>query len=356
MKIGIDLRFLKEDDLFSIFVIEMITKLIKESNTNIYIIYINGICNIQSSKNAIIKRLNIQTWSIKEQTIFYKILKKDNNNLMLFFDIYKPIMYKKNYYLFIPSLNKVYYQNFETYFKKYKYLYFLNKATKNAEKIICFDENTKDELLERLDIKEKKIFIIKPFFTWYKKFKTISYLKIDIKLKNNIKNDFLIYSWWVWIEKNIDKLVKVFHKLNENSNKIDLVILWEEIAKDIKIRDLIIKENMQKNIHFIWKIWDEEKINYYNSSIWVIFPSLYESFPFHLNEAVFFNTNIIAWNIKNIKNIFLESISYFFSISTTSIIKNTHLFLQKKWKPDYTEVLNKINPENTVKELIKIIN
>jgi len=84
---------------------------------------------------------------------------------MIFFDIHKPIMYKKDYYIFIPSLKRIYYQNFNTYFKKYKYLYFLKWSTKYAQKIICFDENTKDELSERLDIKENKIFLLKQFFT-----------------------------------------------------------------------------------------------------------------------------------------------------------------------------------------------
>jgi len=357
MKIGLDLRFLKEDDLYSDFVIEMITKLVIESDKNTYNIYVNNnLLNIKSSKYININTVNIGIWSIKEQISFNKILNKDDNNLVLFFNIHKPLLYKKDYYLFIGSLNKVYYQNFKSLYKKHRYLYLLNKSTKNAQKIICFDENTKDELSERLDIKEEKIYTITPFFTWAKKHRNITPLNIDIKTKNNITNDFLIYNWWVWIEKNIDRLVKVIHELNDNNKKIDLIILWDDIAWDLKIRDLIISENMQNNIHFLWRIKDEEKIHYYNSSIWVIFPSLYESFPFHLNEAIFYNTNIIAGNIKSIKNILWDSISYFFPISTSNMIENTTLFLNKKTKINYKNILNKINPENTIKELIKIIN
>lgn len=356
MKIGLDLRFLKENNLFSSFVVELITILIKSPEKNTYIIYTNSGLNIKQSKNIITKKVDIKLWSLKEQTTFYKILKKDNNNLMIFFDIHKPIMYKKDYYIFIPSLKRIYYQNFNTYFKKYKYLYFLKWSTKYAQKIICFDENTKDELSERLDIKEEKTNILTPFFTWINTLKNTIDIKTDIKVKNNIKNDFLIYPWGNWIEKNIDRLIKVFRKINEKESKIDLVILWEDIGKDINIRDLILSEKIEKNIHFIWNIKSAEKKNYYNNSIWVIFPSLYESFPFHLNEAIYFNTNIISWNLQNVKMIFWDSISYFFPISTSSMIKETTLFINKQNKPIYTKILDKINPENTVKQLIKIIN
>ena len=135
MKIWLDLRFIKDQDLYSDFIEELAIELIKNTPENQYIIYTNNDLKIKENKNVKLSRVNIKKWSLSEQTRFYKILKKDNNALMLFFDINKPLLYKKEYYIFIPTLSKVYYQDFKKYSQKYKYLYLLSKSVKNASKI-----------------------------------------------------------------------------------------------------------------------------------------------------------------------------------------------------------------------------
>ena len=355
MKIGLDLRFLKPWALYSDFVKELVLSLAKKTPDTKYNIYLNQPLNTSGLSNIIVQQVNIKIWSLKEQVSFYKILKKDSNNIVIFFDIHKPIFYKDEYYIIIPSLSNIYYQDFKKAHQKYKYLFFLNKTIDNAKKIICFDENTKDELSERLDIVECKTSILTPFFTWKEILERSNNLKLDIKPKNNIKNDYFIYNWWLWIEKNLDRLINVFERLNESTKKVDLVIIWSHISNNVELRDLVISKNLQNNVHFLWGLKNEEKRNYYISSLWVIFPSLYESFPFSLNEAIFFNTRIIASNLKNNKDILWNYAYYFSPISSSSIIENINKFFANKTKVNYSEVLNNINPENTVKQLIKII-
>jgi hypothetical protein len=98
MLIGLDLRFIN-DDLYSKFVLNLVTLLIKNNGENNYNIYINSQIilnenNLSQLKNVNINEVNIKNFSIKEQTKFLKILKKDNNNLMIFFNLFKPIFYK----------------------------------------------------------------------------------------------------------------------------------------------------------------------------------------------------------------------------------------------------------------------
>ncbi|MDP2395860.1 MAG: hypothetical protein Q8S84_07760 [bacterium] len=66
-------------------------------------------------------------------------------------------MYTLNYFTLLPSLKDVYYSNFSNYIKKYSYLYLLEKNLNNSVKIICFDTNTSDELIEKYNISERKI-------------------------------------------------------------------------------------------------------------------------------------------------------------------------------------------------------
>jgi hypothetical protein len=43
-------------------------------------------------------------------------------------------------------------------------LYLLEKNLKNSKKILCLDENTKDELIERFNTTEEKITLLDGFF------------------------------------------------------------------------------------------------------------------------------------------------------------------------------------------------
>lgn len=356
MKIGLDLRFLSEN-LYSKFIIELVKNLIHTDTDDIYNIYLNNDIEIENDNilNARKNIVNIREWSCSEQTTFLNILKKDDNHIMIFFNQNKPIFYKRDYILLINSLKNIYYQDFSSYLKRLKYFSYLKISVRNAKKIICLDENTGNELVERLNINENKINILKPFFPNIDKLNQSSDIKIDIRTKNNIKNDFIIYSGWSWIQKNLDRLISVMKKINSSEKKVDLVVLWDIIAKDVDLRNLVIRNELQNQVHFLWNISTKEKRNYYEQSIWVIFPSLYESFPFYLNEAVTFNSPIISSNYKSITNIFWDSISYFSPIFESDMLKKLEDFIENKQEVNYKELLENYSLENTTKQFLEII-
>lgn len=354
MKIWIDLRFIDKKDLYSNFVLELVQNFILDNKDHKYIVYSNQDNLIEESEKVETKKVSIEIWSLKEQTTLNKIYKKDSNDLMIFFDFYKPLFYKNDYYLFIPSLKEVYYQNFKNHFKKYKFLLSINKAISYSKKIICFDQNTKNELIERFNVEEEKINIIKWFFPNLDKINKES-IKIDIKTKNNIKNDYLIYYFWDWIEKNLERLVRVIKSINDEWTNLDLVLIWNEISKNIYLRKLAIESKIEKNIHFIWEIKESEKRSYFENSIWAIFPSLYETFSFCLWEVISFNTPIIASNIKNIKDIFSDKAYYFSAISKSNILENLKKFIASKKKVNYENIKKIYSKEETIKSLSNII-
>jgi hypothetical protein len=356
MKIWLDLRFIN-DDLYSSFVIELVKWIISKSNENEFIIYAN--INIQwfEFNNCTIRNINIKNNSLKEQTTFNKILKKDKNALMLFFNHYKPVFYKWEYYTLVASLKDIYYNNFSNYFHKYLFLYLLEKNLKNSRKIICFDKNTTNELVEKFNIKEENIELINWFFPNKDILTNIEDLKIDIKTKYDLKNPFYIYSWWEGLEKNYEKLVSVFKRLKNDWLDIDLVLLWKNIARNIPLRKLILENNMQKNIHFVSIIKQNEKILFYKNSIWVIFPSFYEPFPFRLTEPIYYKTPILSSDLKNIKSIFNDTIKYFSPISVNSIyeaIKSD--IINPRKTTHYNEIIIKYSKEKTIAQLLDIIN
>lgn len=363
MKIWIDLRFLW-NNIYSKFILELVKNIIETKIDDNFIIYTNSEINELKKQNSIIKKVNIKNWSFNEQTKFNKILNYDNLGLVIFFNHFKPIFYKKNYILFIWDLKDLYYSNFSSNFEKYKYLYLNQKNIKNALKIICLDKITKNELIERFDIKENKIFIIDWFFPKKEKSDFIFFedeeknINIDISIttKYNIKNNFFIFSAWNSIEKNYEKLIKVWKRLKENNIEFDLVFLWTNIWANINLRNLILENNLQNNIHFLTLNSQKEKEMIYKESIWVIFPSLYEPFPFKLSEPIYFNAPILASNLKKIENIFWEEITYFSPISINSIFDEVVNFIKNPIKnPDYSHIKETFTIENTTKQFLEII-
>ena len=360
MKIWLDLRLLNKD-LYSDFVLNIINTLIKLNilgkPIKTYNLYVNNLEIKIPIENINIIKTCIDNWSIKEQTSFFKLLRKDNNDLMIFFDHHKPIFYKWEYYILIHSLKDYYYQNFNNLISKIKYHVLLKQNLIKSNKIICFDLNSKNEFIEMLNIEEERIKIIPPFFI-NKTSSLYNNLVIDIKSKYNINNDFFIYSWWEWIEKNIDRLIQAFFKINKKRNKkIDLVVLWEDISMNIHLRNLIIDKNLQNNIHFLWLIKQNEKYYIYENALWVIFPSLYESFPFKLSEPLYNNKPLIVSNLDSIKKILWDKAYYFSPISTSSIVETLNNFIENwKRKIDYSDILKKYNKLSSAQKLLDIIN
>lgn len=355
MKIWLDLRFLQKGDEYSNFVFK-IAQVIVNSEKNInFNIYLNlAFSHINFWENSNNTVINEKAWSIKEQTKFLKKLNLDNNDLMIFFDYKKPLRYKKDYIMFLENLVDFHYPPKKNIFKKYFENYLLNVNSSNAKQIICFNKLTKDEVNDKLNIFEDNIKIIKAFYN-KKDILNNKEINLDIKIKYNIKWDYFIYSAWSWVYKNLDRLLEVFAKFKEENINLNLVIIDDTTIKDLNLRKTIIDNKIQDKIYFIWKVDNSEKQKFYENSLWVIFPSLYESFPFSMEEAINFNSKIIASNIKNIKEIFWEKINYLNPTNTYDMYEKLINLSKSKNKTNYKEIFEEYSLTDTAKSLIKII-
>ncbi|RAL55477.1 hypothetical protein BLD25_04470 [Candidatus Gracilibacteria bacterium GN02-872] len=358
MKIGLDLRFLG-DNIYSRFVSTLVENIIKNSPDNKFIIYANSNLNLLKTENSIVKKVDIKVGSLAEQVKFKKILKEDNNGLMIFFNHYKPIFYKKDYIILVGDLKDLYYSNFSSSFEKAKFLYLLSKNIKNAYKIICLDKITKNELIERFNVKETEINIIDGFFPkrpGYDYDYELEEVSASLATKYDLKNKYFVFSAGDSIEKNYEKLIKVFKRLKENKFEIDLVFLGTNIGKNINLRNIILESNLQENVHFLGSPKLSEKKIIYQESLGVIFPSLYEPFPFRLTEPLYFDVPILSSNLKKIESIFGDKIKYFSPISVNSIYTEVEKFSKRPVKNvDYSEIKEKYTVENTTNQILKII-
>jgi hypothetical protein len=151
---------------------------------NTYTLYLSDKAKTKFPPQLKVEYIKEEPASFSEQIKFNAKLKKDNNFLMIFFNEKKPLLYKGRYILFIKDLKNLHYQDNTNSLNFFLENLFLKTSLKNANKVICFENHTKHELNEKLNISEEKIEILYPFFTLAK--------VPSAKVITNIKTKFSI--------------------------------------------------------------------------------------------------------------------------------------------------------------------
>ncbi len=353
MKIWIDLRFLQKGSFYSFFVFSVIKELVNLKKYSL-VLYTNTKFE-EDLSDCRVEIVNEKIWSIGEILTLTNKFKKERFDLMIFFNEYKPVAYKQDYVLIMPSLQKLFFWPFKTSFSKHYYLKLINSNLKNAKKIICFDKQTLWDLNERFNIEEEKIEIIKWFFPFREQYLDKEVNKISIKNKYNMKNDYIIYDSLESSIKNLDKVLLSIKKMREQWKWLNLLILWDDACKNLEFRKLVLDYEISDLIFFIWSVDNKEKYIYYKQSIGLISPNIYSTFPFELNNALICETPIIASDLESIKESTLGELEYFNSLSNMDTLNALSSFLKKKKNINYNKILSANSPESYVKNLQEII-
>jgi len=292
--------------------LKIIKKLIEVDNKNKYTVYTNESQWVSKTEQII----PAKPWDALADLNISKEFKKENFWLMVFFDHRVPLFYKEDFVVVIPSLKESFFMG-KDFLQREIYNYYMKKTIARAKRIICFEKYTASELNERLNVKEEKIKVMKPFFDVQK-------------------------------EKELGKIKKSW-------KKVHLFMLWEETSKDTEIRDLVIAAKLQDRVDFIATLPAKEEAFYYHQSRGVIFPTIYESFPFELKTAIKYWCPILASDIGPIKEFMWKHIDYFNPKSTHDMEDAINKFLKKKKKPDYKDIFSDLTLPKTIKEFYAII-
>ncbi|MBU1674062.1 glycosyltransferase family 4 protein [Patescibacteria group bacterium] len=155
------------------------------------------------------------------------------------------------------------------------------KLYQEADKIIAVSKNTKQDLINELNIPEEKIKVI------YSGINPASDIDPEdikkIKNKHNISDNFIFTLSVIEPRKNIESLIQVYNKIDPEA---DLVVAgrkgWKsQIIKTDKIKVL---ENIS----------EKEKQALYQACQVFVFPSFYEGFGFPPLEAMAAGAPVIA--------------------------------------------------------------
>ena len=324
MRIGIDCRLWNQKGVGR-YIRNLTTNLSKIDKINKYFLFVRSedYKEVKSQfpvSNFQFPICDIPWHSIKEQTDFPKILKKENLDLVHFPYISVPIFYKGPFILTVHDLIPFHLSTGEAStkplifrFKKLGYKFVISKAVGNAKKIIVPSHATKKDVAKHLNISQDKVFVI--------------YEGVDPNIKSSrgnrlIKENYFLYVGNAYPHKNIDFLIQVFNELKFRDFK--LVLVGKEDHFYRKLKDKF----PNRNIIYFGEASDDQLSNLYKNAFAYITPSVMEGFGLTGLEAMANGCLVLASDIPVHREIYKEGALYF-DPKNSKVLRD---LMEKVWK------------------------
>lgn len=301
---------------------------------------------------------------------FQKCLKKNKIDLLFFLQPSFYSLYCDEVQFVINIWNteiKKYYNLKEFISGGYNYQNkIINYSAEKAFKIIVFTERNKKDLQEFYNCRPEKIVIqnLTPNLPdIFKKNKDKDYLKIfnDLNLNPNLK--WFFYPAQFWPHKNHKYLIDVMKDLiAKKYHRIGFVFCGPDKGNLNYIKEIITKENLDKNIKILGFISDEKVISIYKNCSALVMPTLLGRSSLPLLEGLFFKKKIFyADGIldDNLKNHVEE-----FDLDYPTDLSNKLLnYINKKeiksceieFEDEFSENKFKINYENIINDFRRLL-
>lgn len=292
--------------------------------------------------NNIIKRKVDYRWhTFGEQIGFAIKLYQDNLDLMHFTYFSYPVFYFRKFVATVHDATPLLFKTGKASTKNQliyniKHLFFriiLCCQANRAIKIITPTNAVKEQLIEIYGQKiSKKISAI---------YEGVNYQIIVSKENKELGkkySNFFIYVGNFYPHKNVEKLIVAFSKVKTSSK---LILLGPNDYFSTRILHYINIMKCNKKIMIIKNPNLQDLIFFYKNARALIHPSLSEGFGLPLIEAAYFNTPIIASNIKVFKELLGNNYLSFNPNNVDDISEKINNFIEKKSMFDYKNIMKK---------------
>ncbi|EKE20667.1 MAG: mannosyltransferase B-like protein [uncultured bacterium] len=325
MKIAIDIRNIGKQRTGSEVVVTELTKNILEldkeneylllTNTDDELVLknINEKLNLGDKKNAQVISLEAKNkfvWAAWTMPVFFRKNKID--------------VFHSEYILpfFIPKRIKVVTHIHDVSFKVYrqmilkKDLFFLDlfipRSVRRSDKIIAVSQFTKDEILKYYKVDADKIEVVFNSTNLIER-EITEEMEKTICEKYNLPEKFILYIGTLQPRKNIPLLIEAYAKIKNKIPEIKLVLAGNKNGHnfDKKINEVLLKNDLNKDIIFAGFIDTIDKVVVYKMATVYVFPSFYEGFGIPILEAMSQGVPVLASDIPPHREVGVNEDIYF---------------------------------------------
>ncbi|MEO0150830.1 MAG: glycosyltransferase family 1 protein [candidate division WOR-3 bacterium] len=356
MRIFLDARFYKRSGIGR-YIEGVYSEIVKMSDVEVFA---GGYVKVL--KQSIFKNYipyNSPIYSIYEQIEGSILLKKLEKSFDVFhFPQYNvPFLLPKNSIVTVHDLTQFKFLKFFNKLKVKSAKIVLKRALKKSKIIITNSNFTAKDILNFYPRIESKIRVI--YWGISDVFKPISKEEIELFKKEKNLGDYILYVGNRKPHKNLERLVKAFLKVKSDFKNLKLVIIGEKFKKEDEVDRLKKSLNLEQEIIEITRASDNELIKYYNASLLVILPSLYEGFGFTPLEAMACGVPTAISNVSSLPEICSDAAYYFDPYSIESISESIYKLLTDNSLRQYLinkgfERIKIFSWEKTAKEHLKV--
>ncbi len=180
---------------------------------------------------------------------------------------------------------------------------FLNPQARarQADKIICVSNSTKNDLIDIYGVPENKVKIIYSGVGNEFKKLVIGHWTLVIKNKYNLPDKFILYFGTIEPRKNLIGLIRAYEILREEYkiNEYKLVIAGNRGWLHKEIFEAAKKSLYKQDIKFSGFVEPQDKVYLYNLASLFVYPSFFEGFGFPPLEAMSCGVPVICSNTSS---------------------------------------------------------
>ncbi|MBU2595422.1 glycosyltransferase family 4 protein, partial [Patescibacteria group bacterium] len=255
-------------------------------------------------------------YSLKEQLNFLRLINSYHLDLVHFTNFNHPIFYRGKFVITIHdmtmSILPAHGRQMSAISSFFYHLVF-NNGVKRSNKIIADSQNTKNDLIKILKVKEKKISVVHLGINDNYKPECDPKKLRELKEKYKIKKPYLLFVSQWRPHKGIKNLVASFEIMDRRfkMRDLNLVITGKPNPQFPEIEKCINGSPLRPRIITPGFVDEKDMVPLYSNAQAFVFPSTYEGFGLNPLEAMGCGTPVATSNVSSIPEICGNAVLYF---------------------------------------------
>lgn len=314
MKIGVDIRVLmdKRYSGVSIFTLNLLNSLLKLDKLNAYSFFYNSFKKVE--KSFFLNENTVQTFYpnkifnyLMQKTLSWPKIDNILNNPDVFYMPHINFASLSSKSKKVITVHDLSFLRYPEFFSQRKNLWHkaldLKKNLQKFDRIVAVSQNTKNDLIDLMNVREDKISVVYPGIS------NISPINISNENDNRllqgygINREYILYLGTIEPRKNIAGLIRAYNHLRDSGVNVFLVLVGSWGWKTDDIKKEWGKSKYKSDIKFIGYLSEEQKPILYKNAKLFVYPSLYEGFGFPPLEAMNFGVPVISSNSSSLPEV-----------------------------------------------------
>lgn len=209
---------------------------------------------------------------------------------------------------------------------------FYSRVKKRVDYVICISSFTRESVIEKLNIPAERTFTI-PICVHSRLTIPSDNLAESVLRGFDLSNrTYCFYPANLWPHKNHKMLLVAYNMFTRRypEYNLHLVLTGEKIGDNRTFEDAIIQMGLEKSVHFLGYLSEDELSAIWRGSHFLIFPSLFEGFGIPLVEAMMYGKPILASSVTSIPEVAGDAALYFDPMKPEEIVHAMHRIMKEK--------------------------